>query len=69
MEFMDGVKKKDIVEIQDILDGGQTGKTVKLRGAVHTIRDRGEVAFVILRKALGLVLCVYEEELCPFPLK
>lgn len=68
MEFMDGVKKKDIVEIQDILDGGQAGKTVKLRGAVHTIRDMGEVAFVILRKAQGLVQCVYEEEHCTFPL-
>lgn len=69
MEFMDGVKRKDLVEIQDILNGGFEGKTVKLRGAVHTIRNIGEVAFVILRKAQGLVQCVYEEEHCPFPIK
>lgn len=69
MEFMDGVKRKDLVEIQDILNGGFEGKAVKLRGAVHTIRNIGEVAFVILRKAQGLVQCVYEEEHCPFPIK
>ncbi len=69
MEFMDGVKKKDVVEIQELLDGGCTGKTVTLRGAVHTIRDMGEVAFIILRKAGGLVQCVYEEGACSFPLK
>lgn len=69
MEFMDGVRKQDVIEIQDILDGGFEGKTVKLRGAVHTIRNMGEVAFVILRKARGLVQCVYEEEHCSFPLK
>ncbi len=69
MEFMDGVRKKDLAEVQDILDGNYTGKMVKLRGAVHTIRDMGEVAFVILRKAQGLIQCVYEEESCSFPLK
>ena len=36
-------------------------KTVKMNGAVHTIRHMGEVAFVILRKAEGMVQCVYEE--------
>ena len=69
MEFMDGVKRKDLVEIQDILNGGFEGKAVNSRGAVHTIRNIGEVAFVILRKAQGLVQCVYEEEHCPFPIK
>ncbi len=42
---------------------------MKVHGAVHNIRDMGEVAFVILRKAEGLVQCVYEEGKCPFPLK
>ena len=32
-----------------------------MNGAVHNIRDMGEFAFVILRKAEGLVQCVYEE--------
>lgn len=69
MEFMDGVKKKDVVEIQDLLDGRHAGEAVTLYGAVHTIRNMGEVAFIILRKAGGLVQCVYEEGRCGFPLK
>ena len=45
MEFMTGVNKKDTVEISEILAGDFEGKTVKVNGAVHTIRDMGEVAF------------------------
>ena len=36
-------------------------KKIRMNGAVHNVRDMGEVAFVILRKAEGLVQCVYEE--------
>ena len=61
MEFMTGVNKKDTVEISEILAGDFEGKTVKVNGAVHTIRDMGEVAFVVLRKREGLLQCVFEE--------
>lgn len=61
MEFMTGVREKETVEIRTILEGGCEGKTVTLNGAVHNIRHMGEVAFVILRKADGLVQCVYEK--------
>lgn len=61
MEFSEGVKAKETVNIQTILDGDYEGKTVRMSGAVHTIRDMGEVAFVILRKAEGLVQCVCSE--------
>ena len=44
-------------------------KTVKINGAVHRIRNMGDVAFVILRKSEGLVQCVYEEGSCSFSLK
>ena len=37
-----------------------------MNGAVHNVRDMGEVAFVILRKAEGLVQCVYEEGVTNF---
>ena len=40
-----------------------------MNGAVHNIRDMGEFAFVILRKAEGLVQCVYEERKTDFDLK
>jgi len=60
MEYITGVMKKEINEISDILEGALTGN-VKLNGYVHTIRDMGEVAFVVLRKREGLVQCVYEQ--------
>lgn len=69
MEFLTGVKEKDTVGIRQIADDSYEGKTVKINGAVHNIRHMGDVAFVILRKAEGLVQCVYEEGKTQFPLK
>ena len=69
MEFLTGVKEKEVVGIQEILDQDYVGKTVRMNGAVHNIRDMGEVAFVILRKAEGLVQCVFEEGKTEFSLK
>lgn len=69
MEFLTGVKEKEVTGIQEILSGDYVGKTVKLNGAVHNVRDMGEVAFVILRKSEGLVQCVYEEGKTNFNLK
>lgn len=69
MEFINGVRQKDDVAIETILGGDYEGRIVKIRGAVHNIRDMGEVAFVILRKAEGLVQCVYEEKAVAFDLK
>ena len=40
-----------------------------MNGAIHTIRDMGTVAFIILRKREGLVQCVYEEGVSKFSLK
>ena len=69
MEFLTGVKEKETTSISEILSGDYVGKTVKMNGAVHNIRDMGEFAFVILRKAEGLVQCVYEEGKTEFDLK
>ena len=69
MEFMTGVKKTDTLELQELYEESMVGKTVRVNGAVHTIRDMGEVAFVILRKRDGLLQCVYEEETAGFDLK
>ena len=69
MEFLTGVKEKEVVGIQEILDQDYVGKTVCMNGAVHNVRDMGEVAFVILRKAEGLVQCVFEEGKTEFNLK
>ncbi len=69
MEFITGVNEKETLEISRLLAGGLEGKTVKVNGAVHTIRDMGEVAFVVLRKREGLLQCVYEEGKTKFDLK
>ncbi len=69
MGFMTGVIKKEIMEIGDLLNRDMTGKVVKVNGAVHTIRDMGTVAFVVLRKREGLLQCVYEEGITAFDLK
>ncbi len=61
MEFITGVKEKEYKKISDILSGDFEGKEIAMEGAVHTVRDMGEVAFVILRRAEGLTQCVYEE--------
>ncbi len=69
MEFMEGVNRKDTLEISELLAGDYTGKEVKINGAVHTIRDMGDVAFVVLRKREGLLQCVYEEGVTDFDIK
>lgn len=60
MEFITGIRKKETSEIGEILNGELSGK-VKINGYVHTIRDMGDVAFLVLRKREGLVQCVCEE--------
>ena len=69
MEFLTGVKEKETKELSELLQEECIGQTVKVDGAVHTIRDMGEVAFVVLRKAEGLLQCVYEEGVSGFDLK
>ncbi|MDF2541446.1 MAG: aspartyl-tRNA synthetase [Herbinix sp.] len=68
MEFVTGVKKKETYEINDILDREITGN-VSMNGAIHTIRDMGEFAFIVLRNRQGLVQCVYEEGITDFSVK
>lgn len=69
MEYLTGVKPKETKEISELLEQVEAGAKVKVNGAVHTIRDMGTVAFVILRKREGLLQCVYEEGSADFELK
>lgn len=69
MEYVTGVRKKDTMEISELLELGKPGETVKVNGAIHTIRNMGTVAFVILRKREGLLQTVYEEGTAEFELK
>ncbi len=67
MDFITGVKPEKTIKVEEMKS--MVGKTVKINGAIHTIRNMGEVAFVILRKSSGLVQCVYEEGKTKFDLK
>lgn len=69
MEFITGVNRKETLEISELISGEWEGKTVAVNGAVHTIRDMGDVAFIVLRKREGLLQCVYEEGITNFDLK
>ena len=69
MEFLTGVKQKEVLEIGDLLLPEMVGREVKVNGAVHAIRDMGTIAFVVLRKREGLVQCVYEPGKADFSLK
>ena len=68
MEYMTGKTKKEELSISDILtcDGKvkeeYKKKNVKVEGAVHIIRDMGEVSFIILRKSEGCVQCVCDKK-------
>lgn len=61
MDFLTGKTDKETLDISEILAGDYEGKEVRINGAIHKIRDMGDVAFVVLRKREGLVQTVYEE--------
>ncbi len=69
MEYVTGVKQKDTLELSQLFEEAVAGNRVKVNGAIHTIRDMGTVAFIILRKREGLVQCVFEEGVSKFDLK
>lgn len=69
MEFITGVKPEQTVSISEILEKKLTGTVVTINGAIHTIRDMGEVKFVVLRKRDGLVQCVFEDGVTDFDSK
>lgn len=69
MEFLNGVNQKQTLEIAQLLEDGMIGKEVKVNGAVHTIRDMGNIAFVVLRKREGLLQCVFTEGETAFDIK
>lgn len=69
MKVLTGVKPKETLEISEILARDLDGCDVRVNGAVHIIRDMGDVAFVVLRKREGLLQCVYEEGMTEFSIK
>ncbi|MDD3369579.1 MAG: aspartate--tRNA(Asn) ligase [Lachnospiraceae bacterium] len=66
MEFVTGRTEKETKDLSQLLAEEQEGTEVKVNGAIHTIRDMGTVAFVVLRKREGLLQCVYQEGVSKF---
>ncbi|SFB20750.1 nondiscriminating aspartyl-tRNA synthetase [Acetitomaculum ruminis DSM 5522] len=62
MEFVEGVLKRDDLEISDIQAGDYEGKDVCVKGNVHVIRNMGDIAFIILRKRQGQLQCVVDKK-------
>ena len=60
MEFMDGTWKKEINTWEELVGNNLLNQEAVIEGAVHSIRNMGDVAFVILRRREGLFQTVVE---------
>lgn len=60
MEYITQTGKKSMVEISELQE--YEGKTVKICGTVHRIREMSGFSFVILRTGRELVQCVYSRD-------
>lgn len=69
MDFLTGKTERETLEISELLSGDYEGKSVQMCGAVHKIRDMGEVVFIVLRKREGLVQTVCGEGMAGIPLR
>lgn len=62
MEFLNGICKKEVTDWNELTGTSLLNQEVVLEGAVHSIRNMGDVAFVILRRREGLFQTVVENE-------
>ena len=61
MEFMTGKKEKEVLDLAAVFADGMDGREVKVNGAIMSVRNMGDIAFVILRKRDGVLQTVYEK--------
>lgn len=66
MEYVKGIQEKQICKWEELLDNQNLGARLTLEGAIHSIRNMGDVAFVIIRRREGLFQTVYEKEKADF---
>ena len=60
MEFVTGITEREDIQLKELLEKAKDEQVV-MEGAVHSIRNMGEISFIILRKRDGLVQTVLEE--------
>lgn len=61
MKFVTGIREKEAFELADFIRPETEGKEVLIEGSIYSIRNMGEIAFLILRKRDGLLQAVWEE--------
>ncbi|MCI6005460.1 MAG: aspartate--tRNA(Asn) ligase [Blautia sp.] len=62
MEILDGRWEKEVTDWDTLLGDSALNQTAVIDGAIHSIRNMGDVAFVILRRREGLFQTVLENE-------
>lgn len=62
MEFLDGSWKKEVSSWNALMGEELLNQEAILEGAIHSIRNMGDVAFVIIRKREGLFQTVFVNE-------
>lgn len=60
MEYTDGKWKKNSTDWDELMSTSLLDREAVIEGAVHSIRNMGDVAFIILRKREGLFQTVLE---------
>ena len=62
MEYVTGIRETKEKELDELMSGALSGQEISVKGAVHVIRDMGEISFVILRKSRGTLQCLFTKE-------
>ena len=60
MDFLTGKRETGVLDLQELLSEEKDGCVVKTNGAVLSIRDMGDIVFIILRKRDGILQAVME---------
>ncbi len=61
MEFVTGLKDSTVKTLEELEREESVGTEVTAEGMVHSIRDMGEISFVILRSRDGLLQTVIQD--------
>lgn len=59
MENVSGKVKTEKMEISDVTEKQLFGQSIKMHGAIHSIKEMSGFSFITLRKKDGVVQCVY----------
>ena len=60
MDFLTGKRETGILDLRELLSEEKAGCMVKTNGAVLSVRDMGDIVFMILRKRDGILQAVLE---------